>query len=326
MPDSKWEWKKAILIDRFTVELISVLCSVCLCAFLFISYTDFSPIYESIHFDAAAAAAFTKTIAAINSNKTATTNAKNTDPTEPTAHPLQRQNAFDGIEGGVDRVVKRKQSSERDVRDFLERCIPPPPVTSPPPAPLTQDSDSDNTVQDLDEYPVQISRPTLMKLNSLYSVYKMRRSDCSETDEADGTDETNETTDDVVLRLHNKVDKCKSRLFRGSSKAMCSFVSVSVLFTWQCDSFSHSPAIQFSIVFFSECRRWLFTTVEWIEKWWRTRWSRWQWMCQFNGGKRNQWEPFEWRTLPKAAATTAEKTNLYAKRWSLHLIESRNSN
>lgn len=199
----------------------------------FISYTEFSPIYESIHFDAAAAAAFTKITAAISGNKTsttATTNAKNTDPTaEPTAHSLQRQNAFDGIDGGVDRVVKRKQSDGRDVRDFLERCIPPPPVTSPPPAP-TQDSDSDNTEQVLDDDPVQISHRTLMKLNSLYSVYKMRRSDSTETDEADETVETvgaNETTDDVVLRLHNnKFDKSKSRLFRGSSKAMCSFVSV----------------------------------------------------------------------------------------------------
>lgn len=205
-----------------------------LCVFVcfFISYTEFSPIYESIHFDAAAAAAFTKITTAINSNKasaTATsTDAKNTDLTETIAHPLQRQNAFDG---GVDRVVKRKQSDERDVRDFLDRCIPPPPVTSPPPAPtLDSDSDSDNTEQVLDDDPVQISHRTLMKLNSLYSVYKMRRSDCTETDEADEPLETNETTDDVVLRLHNKVDKCKSRLFRGSSKAMCSFVSVRVVF------------------------------------------------------------------------------------------------
>lgn len=209
--------KKAILIDEFTVELISVLCSVFMC--FFISYTEFSPIYESINFDAAAAYAFTKI--------TTTIKPKNTDPIEPTAHPLQRQNAFDGSEGGADRVVKRKQTDKRDVRDFLERCIPPPPVTSPPPAPTQDlDSDSDNTEQALDDDPVHISHRTLMKLNSLYSVYKMRRSDCSEMEEADRTVETDDMTDDVVLRLHNKVDKCKSRLFRGSSKAMCSFASV----------------------------------------------------------------------------------------------------
>lgn len=185
----------------------------------FISYTEFSPIYESINFDAAAAYAFTKI--------TTTIKPKNTDPIEPTAHPLQRQNAFDGSEGGADRVVKRKQTDKRDVRDFLERCIPPPPVTSPPPAPTQDlDSDSDNTEQALDDDPVHISHRTLMKLNSLYSVYKMRRSDCSEMEEADRTVKTDDMTDDVVLRLHNKVDKCKSRLFRGSSKAMCSFASV----------------------------------------------------------------------------------------------------
>lgn len=191
----------------------------CVCAFLFRS--EFSPIYESINFDATiAAAAATTTNTTINSNNkigttTATTaapNAKNTQPIEPPS-PLQRQNAFDSIDG-VDRVVKRKQSNERDVRDFLERCIPPPPVTSPP-----HDTDSDTEFEDLDD-PVQISHRTLMKLNSLYSVYKMRRS--ATTDE---TNETNEMTDDVVLRLH-KFDKCSPRLFRGSSKAMCSLVSV----------------------------------------------------------------------------------------------------
>lgn len=212
-------------------------CCVCVCFFLFC--TEFSPIYESINFDAAAAAAFTA-ITAINSNKTSTNsttttsatsttvdngNSRNTQPNEPPVPSLQRQNAFDGIDGGADRVVKRKQSDERDVRDFLQRCIPPPPVTSPPPPPLPHDTDSDDTAQDLDD-PVQISHRTLMKLNSLYSVYKMRRSDISETDEASEPIETSETTDDVVLRLHNQVDKCKSRLFRGSSKAMCSLVSV----------------------------------------------------------------------------------------------------
>lgn len=205
-----------------------------LCVSVFFLFRiEFSPIYESINFDAAAAAAFTKIATAINSNKTSgttnttvTANSKNTQPTESPVSPLQRQNAFDVIDGGVDRVVKRKQSDERDVQDFLERCIPPPPVTSPPlPPPL--DTDTDDTEQDLDD-PVQISHRTLMKLNSLYSVYKMRRSDISEADEAAKAIETNEAaTDDVVLRLHNKFHKCKSRLFRGSSKAMCSFVSVS---------------------------------------------------------------------------------------------------
>lgn len=144
-----------------------------------------------------------------NKNRTNITNAKNTvQPIQP-ASPLQRQNAFDSIDDGVDRVVKRKPSTERDVRQFLDRCIPPPPVTSPPP---------DSETEDLDD-PVQISHGTLEKLNSLYSLCKMRRSVTSETDEL------NEMADDVLLRLH-KSDECSSRLFRGSSKAMCSFVSV----------------------------------------------------------------------------------------------------
>lgn len=170
---------------------------------------EFSPIYESINFDVAAA---NRIIFANNNNInknqqtiTAATdaNAKNIQP----ANPLERQNAFDSIDG-VDNVVKRKQSTERDVQDFLERCIPPPPVTSPP-------HDTDSETDD----PVQISHQTLEKLNSLYSLYKWRQSS--------STSETNETIaapDNVVLRLR-EFDDCSARLFRGSSKAMCSLVS-----------------------------------------------------------------------------------------------------
>lgn len=163
----------------------------CVC-FFYLSFLEFSPIYESINFDAAAASAIF-----------VGASAKKVQP----VNPLERQNAFDSIDG-VDNEVRRNPSKKRDVRNFLERCIPPPPGTSPP---HDTDSDADD--------PVQISHRTLEKLNSLYSLYKLRQSAANEP--------TIEATDNVVFRSP-QFDKCSSRHFRGSSKAMCSFVSVNL--------------------------------------------------------------------------------------------------
>lgn len=117
---------------------------------------------------------------------------------------LQRQNAIENSDQKTE-LNHQNPSNVRDIRDFLDRCIPPPPVTLPP-----HDTDSDP-----DENPVQISDYTLEKLNSLYSLCKVRRSTSTEYEEID----------DVVLRLHQSNDS-SARPFRGSSKAMCSFVSV----------------------------------------------------------------------------------------------------
>lgn len=212
--------------------------------FLFFSRSEFSPIYESINF-----AANTK-LFATNKNKAITTTTTTTDDTNvkniQPIQPLERQNAFDNSDGG-DNVVKRKQSNERDVRDFLDRCIPPPPVTSPPHD--TDDSETDD--------PVQISHQTLEKLNSLYSLYKWRRSASNEPNE------TIEAKDNVVLRLRELNEHSSSRQFRGSSKAMCSFVSVKNTFamwflcymTTHTYTFNYHSIFQSSFFFISECGR-----------------------------------------------------------------------
>lgn len=119
-----------------------------------------------------------------------------------TATTLRRPDAIESMKS----MEQQNRNNERDIAAFLDRCIPPPPVTSPP-----HDTDSDTDDPD----PVQISSYTLEKLNSLYSLYKMRRSISNEVDELE----------DVVYRLR-EFNGCSSRSLRGSSKAMCSFVSV----------------------------------------------------------------------------------------------------
>lgn len=144
----------------------------------------YSPIYESINFDASLADAIAKEAQRIK--------------------VLQRQDAIERRDQKSE-PNRNNRKNERDVLEFLDRCLPPPPASSPP-----QHTDSD-----LDLAPVQISEHTLEKLNSLYSLYKVRGSVSNETDESE----------DVVVRLR-KFNDCRPRPFRGSSKAMCSFVSV----------------------------------------------------------------------------------------------------
>lgn len=160
-----------------------------MCIFVLYTYvfTEYSGIYESINFDASLV---TAKVNEFQWNKPMST--------------LQRQNAIENIDQKIE-PNHQNPPNVRDICDFLDRCIPPPPVTSPP-----HDTDSDP-----DQNFVQISDHTLEKLNSLYSLYKVRRSTSTEYDEIE----------DVVLRLR-KFNDCSARPFRGSSKAMCSFVSV----------------------------------------------------------------------------------------------------
>lgn len=148
-------------------------------------FSEYSPIYESINFDASLGAAIAKEAQRIKA--------------------LQRQDAIECTEQTLS--ANRKPTNERDVQEFLDRCIPPPPATLPPP--------SNDTDSDADQESVQISEHTLEKLNSLYSLYKVRRSDSNDTDDSE----------DVVVRLR-KFNNCSARSFRGSSKAMCSFAMV----------------------------------------------------------------------------------------------------
>ncbi|XP_055296903.1 uncharacterized protein LOC129565741 isoform X2 [Sitodiplosis mosellana] len=93
----------------------------------------------------------------------------------------------------------------RDVKAFLERCIPPPP-TDPPP--------SDDDDESFGLSPLEFSTETLEKLNSLYSLYKGGRPSSKVDDE----------TADVEYRLP-RFNGCSTRPLRGSTKAVCSLAS-----------------------------------------------------------------------------------------------------
>lgn len=143
-----------------------------------------SPIYESINFDASLVAHSN----VVRSSKT---------------NKLQRQNAFDDTHPTPNVQKPEKQQTDRNIIDFLNRCIPPPPDSTPP-----RSTDSDIYVD-----PIQISSRTLERLNSLYGLYKIK-------DSIGNKDE-----DEVVLRFR-EFQNFTPRSFRGSSKAMCSFASV----------------------------------------------------------------------------------------------------
>lgn len=143
-----------------------------------------SPIYESINFDASLVA-HSNVVLSSKTNK------------------LQRQNAFDDTHPTSNVQKPEKQQTDRNIIDFLNRCIPPPPDSTPP-----RSTDSDIYVD-----PIQISSRTLERLNSLYGMYKMK-------DSIGNNDE-----DEVVYRFR-EFQNFTPRSFRGSSKAMCSFASV----------------------------------------------------------------------------------------------------
>lgn len=118
---------------------------------------------------------------------------------------LQRQNAFDDTHPTANVQKPEKQQTDRNIIDFLNRCIPPPPDSTPP-----RSTDSDIYVD-----PIQISSRTLERLNSLYGLYKIK----------DSIGNKDEDEDEVVLRFR-EFQNFTPRSFRGSSKAMCSFASV----------------------------------------------------------------------------------------------------
>lgn len=113
---------------------------------------------------------------------------------------LKRQDAID------DRI--RNPSYCRDVKAFLERCIPPPPSEAPP-----SDDDDDETYA---LSPLEFSSETLEKLNSLYSLYKGGRPISSKIDDE---------TADVEYRLP-KFNTCSARSLSDNTKTVCSLVSV----------------------------------------------------------------------------------------------------
>lgn len=131
----------------------------------------------------------------INYDETPTVVRRSKSSQRNTRNSLQRQDAIDGNEV--------KPNTNRDASSFLNNFIPPPPTETPP---------------QRDEYdlnPVQISSETFEKLNSLYNSYEPRRT----------TFIGNDDTEDAV-RLREFNNNYSARSYRGSSKAMCSYVSV----------------------------------------------------------------------------------------------------
>lgn len=145
-----------------------------------------SPIYESINFDASLVAHSNQLAQSAKTNK------------------LQRQSAFDDSQQTHDVQTQNNRNTNRDIIDFLNRCIPPPPNSTPPPRNIDSEIYSD---------PIEISANTLERLNSLYGFCKNRDAI------------TPESEDGVVYRFR-EFDHFSPRSFRGSSRAMCSFASV----------------------------------------------------------------------------------------------------
>lgn len=147
-----------------------------MCAQCSMLIADLDPIYESINFDSA------QSVTALNHLES------NRNRNHHHANDKDSKNVND----------------ERDVQKFLEKCIPPPPNSSPPEC----DSDSD-----LD--PIQISSETFKKLNELYEMSRyVRNSNYKSSD-----------SDDVVYRFR-EVKDFSTRAKRGSSKTLWSFVPV----------------------------------------------------------------------------------------------------
>lgn len=160
-----------------------------------------SPLYESINFD-------------------------RDFSTKPTTHrpsakvpvpKLRRQNA-----------VAQQKSTEPDekpkrgkcTKSFLDGMIPPPPPSPPATYPP---KDADNNDDDDDDL-AQFGTETMEKLNKLYELRNFLRSS-NETDQNELSD-----CDDVVYRIRDFKDFSR-RSNRGSSKPMCSLVSVSNIYT-----------------------------------------------------------------------------------------------
>lgn len=108
----------------------------------------------------------------------------------------------------IEQQDNNSQGKQSDAYNFLNKCIPSPPHSSPP-----HDNNVDDDNDDLG--PIQISTKTFDKLNKLYELRHYVRNPAIELNDLD----------DVVYRL-NEFRDFSSRTQRGSSKTLCSFVSV----------------------------------------------------------------------------------------------------
>lgn len=109
----------------------------------------------------------------------------------------------------------------------------PPPPPSPPTAYPPKDVDNDNDDDDEEDDLAQFGAETMEKLNKLYELRNfLRSSNETEPDEMSDFDE-------VVYRIRDFKDFSR-RSNRGSSKPMCSLVSVSIyeMFAY-CETHTH---------------------------------------------------------------------------------------
>lgn len=159
-------------------------------------FTDaVSPLYESINFD------------------------RDLIPTKPRIDQttsnvpvpkLRRQNAV----AQPLTASEEKQNHGKCPKSFLDGIIPPPPPSPPPTSPPNAaDTDDDDDL-------AHVGTETMEKLNKLYEMRNFLRSS-NETE-----DETNEF-DEIVYRIRD-FDDFSRRSKRGSSKPMCSLVSVRI--------------------------------------------------------------------------------------------------
>lgn len=125
---------------------------------------------------------------------------------------LRRQNAMAQLPlTDAEEKPKRGKCS----KSFVDGMIPPPPP-SPPATSPPKDTDVDTDDDDLAEFGAE----TMEKLNKLYEMRNyLRSSNKTEPDDLNDFDE-------VVYRIRNFKDFSR-RSQRGSSKPMCSLVSVS---------------------------------------------------------------------------------------------------
>lgn len=180
-------------VDNKTGNVVQQLFSFILFAFV---SDAVSALYESINFDR-------------DFSRKPTTERPSTKTPVP---KLRRQNALAQQQSSE---PEEKQKRGKCSKSFLDGMIPPPPP-SPPITFPPKDADNDD-----DDDIAHFGAETMEKLNKLYEIRNfLRRSNETEEDEVSDFDE-------VVYRIRDFKDFSR-RSNRGSSKPMCSLVSVSI--------------------------------------------------------------------------------------------------
>lgn len=188
-------------ITRLRVDIELYECFAIVLYFPFLRFAS-DNVYDSINFD----------------GKFPKQSAVDEVPTKVPVPRLRRQNATDQQQSSETVGKPRRGQCSKS---FIESMIPPPPpsppVTSPPKDVDTDENDDENDV-------ARFGAEAMEKLNKLYEMRNFLRSNSEMS--ADAANEV----DEVVYRIREFKDFSR-RSKRGSSKPMCSLVSVSVRHT-----------------------------------------------------------------------------------------------